>query len=116
MASAVVELTWLKGLFLELGVKLSLPIHLFCDRKAAIQITANPIFHEHTKHIDIDCHFARKKILQGLIKTFYVSTKEQLADLLTKSLGKQSHDYLLSKLLVKDLFFTIILRRGVEVS
>lgn len=57
MASVVAELTWLKGLFEELSVKLSLQIHLFCDSKAAIQIAANPIFLEHTKHIDIDCYF-----------------------------------------------------------
>ncbi|XP_075077325.1 uncharacterized protein LOC142164058 [Nicotiana tabacum] len=57
--------------------------------KAAIQIAANPICHEKTKHIDIDCHFVRKRILLGVMRTEHVSTKEQLADLLTKSLGKE---------------------------
>lgn len=104
MASVVTELTWLTGLYKELGVEVEVPIDLYCDSKAAIQIAANPIFHERTKHIDIDCHFVREKIIQGLVKTHYVSTKEQQTDLLTKSLGKPQHDYLLSNLGLKDVF------------
>ncbi|XP_019259436.1 PREDICTED: uncharacterized protein LOC109237570 [Nicotiana attenuata] len=72
--------------------------------QTAIQIEANSIFHEKTKHIDIDCHFVREKNMQGLIKTHHAPTKEQQADLLTKSIGKVHHDYLLSKLKLKDLF------------
>ncbi|XP_015163690.1 uncharacterized mitochondrial protein AtMg00810-like [Solanum tuberosum] len=56
MASVVAELTWLTGLFKELGISNHQPMHLQCDNKAAIQIAHNPIFHEKTKHIDIDCH------------------------------------------------------------
>uniref|UniRef100_M1BAE1 Uncharacterized protein n=1 Tax=Solanum tuberosum TaxID=4113 RepID=M1BAE1_SOLTU len=54
MASVVAEVTWLEGLYKELGVNITRPIQLFCDSKTAIQIAANPIFHERTKHIDID--------------------------------------------------------------
>lgn len=71
---------------------------LLCDNKAAIQIGANSIFCERTKHFDINCHFLREKLLQEMIKTHHVPTKEQLADLLAKSLGKIHHTYLLSKL------------------
>ncbi|WMV12763.1 hypothetical protein MTR67_006148 [Solanum verrucosum] len=56
MASVIAELTWMTGLFKELGISIHQPIHLQCDNKAAIQIAHNPIFHEKTKHIDIDCH------------------------------------------------------------
>ncbi|XP_070007778.1 uncharacterized mitochondrial protein AtMg00810-like [Nicotiana sylvestris] len=93
MASVVAELTWLIGLYKELRVEVEVPMDLYYDSKAAIQIVVNPIFHEHTKHIDIDCHFVREKIIQGLVKTYYVYTKEQQTDLLTKSLGKPQHDY-----------------------
>ncbi|XP_070026366.1 uncharacterized mitochondrial protein AtMg00810-like [Nicotiana sylvestris] len=57
MASTVAEVSWLVGLFKELGIQIQLPIPLHCDSKTAIQIVANLIFHERTKHIDIDCHF-----------------------------------------------------------
>lgn len=65
MASVVAELTWLTGLYKELGVEVHLPIDLYCDSNTAIQIASNPIFHEHTKHIDIDCHFVREKIVRS---------------------------------------------------
>lgn len=82
MASTVAEVVWITGLFKELGTELVQPIQLHCDSKAAIQIAAHPIFHERTKHIDIDCHFVREKIVQGLIKTQHIRTTEQLANLL----------------------------------
>ena len=63
MASVVAEVTWLIGLYKELGISVEVPIYLYCDTKAAIQIAANPIFPERTKHIDIDCHFVRDKII-----------------------------------------------------
>uniref|UniRef100_M1CJ76 Retroelement pol polyprotein n=1 Tax=Solanum tuberosum TaxID=4113 RepID=M1CJ76_SOLTU len=104
MAACTTELTWLVGLFNELGVQVQQPITLRCDSKASIQIAANPIFHERTKHIDIDCHFIREMISQGMIKTDHVSTEEQLADVLTKGLGRAQHEYLLRKLGLKDIF------------
>nr|XP_016446569.1 PREDICTED: uncharacterized protein LOC107771629 [Nicotiana tabacum] len=88
MASCTAEITWLIGLFKELGVDVELHVKLKCDSKAAIQIAANPIFHERTKHIDIDYHFVRERITQEILRTEHVTTKEQLADLITKSLGK----------------------------
>ena len=104
MASVVAELTWLVGLYKELGITVEVPIHLYCDSKTTIQIAANLIFHERIKHIDIDCHFVREKIVQGMIKTHHVSTKEQQADLLTKSLGRQQHSHLMSKLSLKVIY------------
>lgn len=69
MAQTVAKLTWLRGLLQELHIKVQLPMELYCDNKAAQQITANPMFHERTKHIEIDCHFIREKLQDGLIKT-----------------------------------------------
>lgn len=62
MASAVAEVTWLLGLFQELGVQITQLVSVMSDSKAALQIASNPIFHERTKHIEIDCHFIRDKI------------------------------------------------------
>lgn len=52
MASVVAELTWLEGLFAELNVPIHEPITIFSDSKFSIQLAANPIFHERTKHRD----------------------------------------------------------------
>jgi len=104
MAACTAEITWLIGLYKELGIKITTPVNMICDSKAAIQIAANPIFHERTKHFDIDCHFVRERICQGMLKTQHINTKDQLADLLTKSLSKIQHTSLLSKFGMKNMF------------
>ena len=67
---------WICQLLREVGIETSLPVKLWCDNQAAMHITSNPVFHERTKHIEIDCHFVREKILLGLISTGYVKTGE----------------------------------------
>lgn len=82
MATAVSELVWIVALLKELGSEVEQPAVVYSDSKAALQIAASPVFHERTKHIEIDCHFIRQKIQAGMMRTEYVSSKEQLADIL----------------------------------
>lgn len=107
------EVVWVTNLYKELGVTLIEPTLIHCDNKSALQIAANPVFHECTKHIEIDCHFIREKIQKGLIKTIYVNTKDQQADLLTKALGRTQHDSLMNKLGLLNLFNTSSLRGSI---
>lgn len=58
--SIAFQVTWLEGLYKEQGVNMT-RVQLFCDSKATIKIVANSIFHERTKHIDINCHFVRRR-------------------------------------------------------
>ena len=69
MAQSVCEIMWVHQLLSEVGLKVSMPAKLWCDNQAAIHIASNPVFHERTKHIEIDCHFVHEKIQQGLIST-----------------------------------------------
>lgn len=110
------EIVWVTNLFQELGIKLLGPASVHCDSKAAIQIAANPVFHERTKHIEIDCHFIREKIQAGLIKTNYIHTKDQQADLLTKALGRSQHELLVAKLGFLNLFNRSSLRGSVGIG
>ena len=74
MASTVAEVTWLIGLFRELDMSIVLPIVVHSDNIAAIQIASNPVFHERTKHIDINCHFIREKVQRGYISIQHLAT------------------------------------------
>ncbi|KAL5771261.1 hypothetical protein ACOSP7_015415 [Xanthoceras sorbifolium] len=98
MAQSVCEIMWIYQLLTEIGLKTSVPAKLWCDNQAALHIASNHVFHERTKHIEIDCHFVREKIQQGLISTGYVKTGEQLGDIFTKALNGVRVDYLCNKL------------------
>ncbi|XP_031283867.1 uncharacterized protein LOC116142569 [Pistacia vera] len=104
MASTVCEVMWLVQLLTELGFPKFIPVPLHCDNQAMNHITSNPMFHERTKHIDIDYHIVQEQLKLGLIQTAYVPSLEQLADLLTKALGSTLHSKLLHKLGVLDLY------------
>nr|XP_016448712.1 PREDICTED: uncharacterized protein LOC107773803 [Nicotiana tabacum] len=72
MSAMVSEITWLTGLLADLGVSVYIPVQLFSKSRAAIQIASNPIFHERTKHIEIDCYYVRDEIKSGLIVPHFV--------------------------------------------
>lgn len=62
MANTSCELTWLLALFKELGISQLKFAVTHCDNQSTMHIAANPVFHERTKHIELDCHLIREKI------------------------------------------------------
>lgn len=68
------------------------------DSKSALALAKNPVFHERSKHIDLRYHFIRDCLEDGSISTSYISTSDQLADILTKSLGRVKFQELRAKI------------------
>lgn len=104
MAFATCELIWLKQLLKELKFGDVSHMTLICDNQAALHIASNPVFHERTKHIEVDCHFIRERILSGDIVTSFVNSNDQLADVFTKSLRGPRIDDICNKLGAFDLY------------
>ena len=88
LADTTSELLWLRWLLKDLGVSTSSATPLYCDNQSVIHIAHNDVFHEWTKHIEIDCHFIQYHLVHGALKLFSVSSKDQLADIFTKSFPK----------------------------
>jgi len=84
------EIQWLVYLLQDLIVLFEQPSLLYRHNDSTRYITTNTMFHERTKHIEIDCHIVREKLNKGLIHLLPISTTEQLADIYTKALGPQS--------------------------
>ena len=96
-AQFVCEIMWLHQLLMEVGIKTPVLTKLWCDNQVALHIASNPVFHERTKHIKIDCHFVREKIQLNVMFIRYVKAREQLGDIFTKALNGDRVSYLCNK-------------------
>ena len=71
---------------------------IYCDNQSCLKLTENLVFHDRSKHIEIRYHFIRDHVQRGAVKLEYVSTDEQVADILTKSLSRGKHVYFRDKM------------------
>ena len=103
MAYTLHELNWIKRILTSFDIQHKEPMKFFCDTQSTTYIAKNPVFHKRTKHIENDCHQVRDDVQDKLITMEHISTKEQPADLLTKSLPSTTFTYLLSKLGIQEV-------------
>ena len=76
IADTTSELLWLKWLLKDLSMSTSSATPLYCDKQSAIHIAHNDVFHERTKHIEIDCHLIRYHLVHDTLKLISVSSKD----------------------------------------
>jgi hypothetical protein len=89
VANVTAEIIWVQTLLHELGVPHPPVASLWCDNLGATYLSANPVFHARTKHIEVDYHFVRERVTQKQLDSRFISTKDQLADGFTKPLSLQ---------------------------
>ena len=100
IAFAASEISWIASLIKELRLPCPCPPVIFCDNISAIYLTANPVFHQRSKHIEIDYHFFREKVARGQLCVKYIPSTDQTADVFTKALSSPRFAHLRSKLTV----------------
>jgi hypothetical protein len=104
MAKGLCELLWLRRLLMEISYGPNMEMNLFCDNKAAIDISQNPIQHDRTKHVEIDRHFIKQNLEEKIIRFVFVKSENQLADILTKAVSNRIFHDSLDKLGIKDIY------------
>lgn len=88
IANLTAEMIWIKSLLKELGVYQSKAPRLWCDNLGATYLTSNPMFHARTKHIEVDFHFVREQVARKAMEVRFISSSDQVADILTKPLSR----------------------------
>nr|GEY49663.1 putative ribonuclease H-like domain-containing protein [Tanacetum cinerariifolium] len=91
------QVLWMRTQLTDYGFHFD-KIPMYCDSKAAIAISCNPVQHSRTKHIDVRYHFIKEKVEKGIVELFFVGTEYQLADLFTKALPVERFQYLVRRL------------------
>ncbi|GKB27726.1 retrovirus-related pol polyprotein from transposon TNT 1-94 [Tanacetum coccineum] len=97
LSACCAQVLWLRTQLTDYGFHFD-KIHMYCDSKAAISISCNPVQHSRTKHIDVRYHFIKEQVEKGIVELFFVETEYQLADLFTKDLSEDRFKYLVRRL------------------
>eukprot|EP00253_Pinus_taeda_P033080 PITA_33080 len=101
-ASCCTQLLWMIQTLQDFQITCTPPISILCDNTSAISISKNPVMHSKNKHIPIKYHFLREQVLEQKVKLEYVPSKEQVVDIITKPLPRETFEYLKKKLGVVD--------------
>ncbi|GJS25991.1 hypothetical protein Tco_0486611 [Tanacetum coccineum] len=97
LSACCAQVLWMRTQLTDYGFHFD-KIPMYCDSKAAIAISCNPVQHSRTKHIDVRYHFIKEQVEKGIVELFFVGTEYQLADLFTKALSEDRFKYLVRRL------------------
>ena len=103
MAHGLCELIWIKRIVQDLGLRHPEPMMLHCDNKAAIAIENNLVQHDRTKHVEVNRHFIKNHLNQGIISLPFVFSQTQLAEIFTKTVSGKIFCSSLDKLVIIDI-------------
>ena len=105
VSQASCEAIWLRKMLVGLFGQRLKPTVIYCDNQSCIKLTENLVFHDRSKHIEIGYRFIRDCVQRGAMKLEYVTTDEQVVDILTKSLPRGKHVFFRDKMgVVKNTF------------
>jgi hypothetical protein len=85
---ACTEAVWLRKLVSGLFDQVLDSTMIYCDNQSCVKLSENPVFHDRSKHIEIKYYFLRDKVQRGEVVLQYISTDEQITDILVKPLSK----------------------------
>ncbi|GKF56119.1 ribonuclease H-like domain-containing protein, partial [Tanacetum coccineum] len=86
IANAVAKTSWIRNLLRELHTPLFTATLVYHDNVSVVYMSANPVQHQRTKHIEIDIHFVHDKVAAGHVRVLHVPSRFQYADIFTKGL------------------------------
>nr|GEW47460.1 ribonuclease H-like domain-containing protein [Tanacetum cinerariifolium] len=101
VANVVAETAWLCNLLRELHSPLSTTTLVYCDNVSSVYMSAKPVQHQRTKHIEIDIHFVRDMVTAGQVRVVHVPSRYQYADIFTKGLPSALFEEFRSSLSVR---------------
>nr|GFA05573.1 retrovirus-related Pol polyprotein from transposon TNT 1-94 [Tanacetum cinerariifolium] len=96
------QVLWMRTQLTDYGFHFN-KIPIYCDLKSAIAISCNSVQHSRTKHIAVRYHFIKEHVEKGTIELYFVKTDYQLADLFTKALLVDRFNYLVRRLVMRNL-------------
>ena len=97
-ATCCTQVLWMIQTLVDLDVKYSEPIPIYCDNTSAISVSKNPVLHSKTKHICIKYHFLREQVSNKVVQLNFIPSTEHATDIFTKPLPKAQFEYLQQKL------------------
>ena len=104
MELGICEALWLRLLLIDLGYLPKQPIRVYCDNKAACDISHNSVQHDRTKHVEVDRFFIKEKLDEKIVELPKIRSEDQLADILTKGVSSRVFSKFLGKLGMCDIY------------